>query len=107
MHLRAIRQTYFCPEGKITDSQRRLDDKAFLLLTIGTGDAAYIDMHCLTLMAHPTPIDREPDEAFTITHEILKHMGMERRRTRTGIDLGRDSDKAKLGQADKLAPAYD
>ena len=64
-------------------------------------------MHGLAGVAHPVPVDREADEAFAIAHEIIEHDRMKRGGARAGIDLGGDAGKAKLGQADKLAPADD
>lgn len=106
LHLRPIRQAYFRPESEITDGQRRLDDKAVLLLAVGTGDAAHIDMHRLAMVARPIPIDCKPHEALAIAGEIIEHMGVERAGARTGIDLGGDAGKAKFGQADEFPPAH-
>ena len=77
LHLGTIRQADLRPEGEITDSQRRLYDKALLLLAVRTCDPAHINMHRLALMPHPIPIDRKPDEAFALAREIVKHDGVQ------------------------------
>ena len=99
LHLGTIRQADLRPEGKITDGQRRLYDKAGLLIAIAAGDAAQINMHRLAEMPRPVPVDSKAHEPFAIPHKVFEHLAVERRGACARVDLGGDTRKSKLGQA--------